>query len=80
MLKKRFMTKLTLVVPDLNKKMRMVVDTSNYIIEEVLLMEFVDKRQRLVAYFSKLLNEKEQNYEIHNKEMLVVIRELKLWR
>jgi len=35
---------------------------------------------RPVAYLSKSLNEIERNYEIHNKEMLVVIRKLENWR
>jgi len=30
----------------------------------------------LVAFLSKSLNEIEKNYEIHDKEILVVIREL----
>ena len=34
----------------------------------------------LVAYLSKLLNEMERNYEIHDKEMLAVIRGLENWR
>jgi len=33
-----------------------------------------------VAYLSKSLNETERNYEIHNKKMLVIIRELENWR
>jgi len=33
-----------------------------------------------VAYLSKLLNETEQNYEIHDKEMLAVIKRLEAWR
>ena len=33
-----------------------------------------------MAYLSKLLSEIKQNYEIHDKEMLVVIRELEAWR
>ena len=31
-------------------------------------------------YVSKSLNETERNYEIHNKEMLVVIHCLEAWR
>ena len=34
----------------------------------------------LVAYLSKSLDKMERNYEIHNKEILVVIRELENWR
>jgi len=48
--------------------------------ERVLLIEYADERWRLVAYLSKPLNEKEQNYEISNKEMLTVIRRLETWR
>jgi len=33
-----------------------------------------------VAFISKLLNTTEQNYKIHNKEMLAVIRCLEVWR
>jgi len=43
---------------------------------EILSMECEDRRWRPVAYLSKLLNEMERNYEIHDKEMLVVIRGL----
>ena len=30
----------------------------------------------LISYFSKSLNETEKNYEIHNKKILAMIREL----
>ena len=33
-----------------------------------------------MAYISKSLNEAERNYEIHDKEMLAIIRYLKAWR
>ena len=33
-----------------------------------------------MAFISKLLNATEQNYKIHDKEILVVIRCLKAWR
>jgi len=33
-----------------------------------------------MAFISKSLNAIEQNYEIHDKEMLVVIRYLEAWR
>ena len=41
---------------DLNKKMRIEVDALDYVTGGVLLIEYVDGRQRLVAYLSKLLN------------------------
>jgi len=33
-----------------------------------------------VVFISKLLNEAERNYKIHDKEMLAVIRCLEAWR
>ena len=75
-LKKKFIIELILVAPDLDKKMRIEIDVSNYVMEEVLSIKCVDRRWRLVAYILKLLNEIEQNYEIHDKEILAVIKEL----
>ena len=43
-------------------------------------MEEEDEKWRLVAFLSKLLNETERNYEIHDKEMLAIIRGLEAWR
>ena len=39
-----------------------------------------DNKWRPIAYISKLLNETERNYEIHDKEMLAVICCLEAWR
>ena len=60
--------------------MRMEVDASDYAMGEVLSMECEDKLWRLVAFLSKSLNETERNYEIYDKEMLVIIRRLENWR
>ena len=46
----------------------------------MLPIECGDELWRLVAFLSKSLNETERNYEIHNKEMLVIIRGLENWR
>jgi len=43
-------------------------------------MECEDGLWRLVVFLSKLLNETERNYEIHNKEMLAIVRGLEVWR
>jgi len=56
---KRFITELMLVIPNLDKKIRMKVNASDYITERVLLMKCEDERWKLVAYFSKLLNKTE---------------------
>ena len=48
----------------------------DYAIGGVLSMEYKDGKWRPVAFLSKSLNETERNYEIHDKEMLAVIRGL----
>jgi len=73
-LKKIFTTELVLAVPDLDKEMRVEANTSDYATGGVLSMKCENRKWRPVAFISKLLNETERNYEIHNKEMLVVIQ------
>ena len=79
-LKKRFTEKPVLAAPDLDKKIRMEVDASDYVMGGVLSMECRDRLWRPVAFLSKSLNETERNYEIHDKEMLAIIRGLEAWR
>ena len=56
--------------------MRIEVNTSDYAIRGVLSMECEDRKWKLVVFLSKYLNETKRNYEIHDKEMLAVIKEL----
>jgi len=79
-LKEKFTKELVLAAPDLDKKIRMEVDASDYVTGGVLSKKCEDRRWRPVAYLLKSLNEMERNYEIHNKEMLAVIRGLENWR
>ena len=79
-LKEQFTKKLVLAAPDIDKKMRMEVDTSDYVTGGVLSIECKDGLWRLIAFLSKSINETERNYEIHDKEMLVIIRGLEAWR
>jgi len=75
-LKERFTKELVLAALDLDKKIRMEVDALNYATGGVLSMKCEDKLWRPVAFLSKSLNETERNYEIHDKEMLAIIRGL----
>jgi len=79
-LKERFTKELVLAVPDLDKKMRMEVDASDYAMGGILSMECEDERWRPVVFLSKSLNETKRNYKIHDKKMLAIIRELENWR
>jgi len=75
-LKEQFTRELVLVALDLDKRMRMEIDASDYTMGGVLSMECEDGLWILVAFLSKSLNETKRNYEIHDKEMLAIIRGL----
>ena len=73
-LKERFMTEPVLITLDLDKKMRMKANVSNFAIKGVLSIKCENNKWRPVAYISKLLNKAERNYEIYDKKMLAIIR------
>ena len=64
----------------MDKEFRVEADASNYATGGVLSMKCSDNLWRPVAFISKSLSDTERNYEIHNKEILVVIRCLEVWR
>ena len=73
-LKRVFTTKPVLVAPDLDKEFRVEANASNYTTRGVLSMKCSDEMWRPIAFISKSLSDTERNYEIHDKEMLVVVR------
>ena len=79
-LKKRFIKELVLAVLDLDNKMRMEIDMSDYATREVLSIKCEDGKWQLVVFLLKSLNEIERNYEIHDKKMLAGIKGLENWR
>jgi len=79
-LKEIFTTRPVLAAPDLDKEFRVEVDASKYATGGVLSMKCSDKLWRPVTFISKSLSNTERNYEIHDKEMLAVVRCLEAWR
>ena len=75
-----FTTKLVLAAPDLDKEFRVEADASNYATGGVLSTKCSDKMWKPVAFISKSLSDTKRNYEIHDKEMLAVVRCLEVWR
>jgi len=73
-LKRIFTTKPVLAAPDLDKEFRVEADASNYATRGVLSMKGPNKLWRPVAFISKSLSDTKRNYEIHDKEILVVVR------
>ncbi len=55
-------------------------DTSNFTTGAVLLQQQEDGLSHLIGFMLKSFSNTEQNYQIHNKEMLVIMHVLEEWR
>ena len=58
----------------------METDASDVAVADVLGQQQDDSEWKPVAFFSKTMNLEEMRYEIHDKEMLAVMRGLTEWR
>jgi len=54
-------------------------DALNFAVDTCL-YQIEDGQQRLIAYQSRKLSESEKRYEVHNKELLVIVKALQDWR
>jgi RNase H-like domain found in reverse transcriptase/Reverse transcriptase (RNA-dependent DNA polymerase)/Integrase zinc binding domain/Chromo (CHRromatin Organisation MOdifier) domain len=79
-LKQRITSSPILIFPDDDKPFRIEADSSDFATGAVLSQESSDGKWHPVSFLSKSLNSVERNYEIHDKEMLAVIRSLEEWR
>jgi len=80
-LKKAFTTAPVLRIPNDKDPFKLSTNASDFVTEAVLSQK--DMQTNLwhpVAFFSKLLNVHERNYEIYDKELLAVIRGLEEYR
>ena len=66
-MKQKFTKEPVLAALNIDKKMRMEVNVSDYATGEVLSIECEDGRWRPVAFLSKSLNKTKRNYKIHDK-------------
>jgi len=66
-----------LILLDYDKLFTLITDASNYATGAILEQEDAFGRSHPVAYFLKLLQPMERNYEIHDKELLTIIHSLK---
>ena len=72
---------LILTSPDNSRPFRIEADSSNFATKAILSQESTnDGKWHPVAFLSKSLSEVERNYEIHDKEMLVIIQAMEEWR
>ena len=79
-LKTAFTSALILVMFNLNKFLRVESDSSDCITEEMLLQSDSQRVLHSVIYFSTCISSAECNYDIYNKELLIIIHIFKKWR
>jgi hypothetical protein len=66
-----------LMLPDHEKPFTLIMDPSDYATGTILEQKDTLGQSYPIAYFSKSLQPAEQNYEIHDKELLAIIHALK---
>ena len=79
-LKQRFTTGPILVHFDGTRQTRIETDASDYALGGVLLQQGPDDIWHPVAFISRTLQAAEKNYEVHDKEMLVIVYACIEWR
>ncbi len=55
------------------------INTSNFTVDACL-YQIEDEQQRPITYQSRKLSEPEKRYEVHDKELLVIVKALQDWR
>jgi hypothetical protein len=79
MLKEKLTTTPVLLLPDPTKPFIVTTDASDYAIGAVLSQK-QGKGEQPVAYESRKLSPAEQNYAVHEKELLAIIHAIRTWR
>jgi hypothetical protein len=80
-LKRKFTSAPILVFAEDNRPYRVEADSSDFATGAVLSqLSSTDEKWHPVAFYSKSLSPVERNYEIHDKEMLAIVRALEEWR
>jgi len=80
-LKERITTAPILTLPDNSRLFRIEADSSDFATGTVLSQQSPeDNKWHPIAFLSKSLSLVEQNYKIHDKEMLAIVRALEEWR
>lgn len=79
-LKAAFTTAPVLSLPDPSAPFRLETDASDYATGAILSQRQNDGDWHPIAYLSQAMAPAERNYEIHDKELLAIIRALEEWR
>jgi hypothetical protein len=79
-LKKEFLKKPLLITPDQTLLFEIECDASKYAIGAILYQRDRNGNKHPVCFYSKTLTPPEQNYDIHDRELLAIIQSLEEWR
>jgi len=60
----------------LNDQFELEVDASGYAVGVVLLQRKEDNKKHPIGYYSTMLNEAQQNYDIYNLKLLAIVMAL----
>ena len=80
MLKKQFTTEPILIIFDPTKPIMLETNASDLALGAVISQQVPDRKWHPVALYSRNLTIPEQNYKIHNKELLAIVNSIKYWR
>jgi hypothetical protein len=69
-----------LLLPDCARPFHLITDASDFAVGAILEQPDLLNRWHPVAYHSKSLIDAEQNYDIHDKELLAIVRALEAFR
>jgi hypothetical protein len=75
-----FTTAPVLALPNHSKPFQLITDTSDFATGAILEQPDALNRWHPVAFHSKSLQPAERNYEIHDKELLAIVRALEIFR
>lgn len=79
-LKATFARAPVLLMPDTDVPFQVETDASDFAVRAVLSQKAPDGDWRPVAFFSRSMQPAERNYNVHDKELLSVVRAFEVWR
>jgi hypothetical protein len=79
-LKQKFAKKLILTNYDSKRENMLEIDASNREIEAIYSQKNDNERWKSVTFYFRKLSSVEQNYEIHDKKLLIIVKNFKEWR
>ena len=79
-IKQRVVEKEVVMIHNLNKPAILETDVLDYTIRAILSQKDEQGRKRPVTFYSRKMTDIELNYDIYNKELLVIVAALLEWR